>query len=224
VVFIEIDGRGECSGLRDFALGIDANNLGTPYAINDNYFANFIPLPDAGDLTEGPIPLILRVRDNAGNQEAFPYTIIYDRTAPAVDVENSGTAEQEPLEINPGNDDSELVVNLDFNNIAVSDNLYPGSGVWGLWVTNSRELADPLSSNLALDWQTVPLGSTENTFRLPNWSLASGLSANEITPGIYYVIACFMDGAGNVSNACLVEEVEVNSVDLPKDYLPFLQR
>jgi hypothetical protein len=224
VVFVEIDGRGECSGLLDFTLGIDTSNLGTPYAINNNYFANFIPLPDAGDLAEGAIPLIVRIRDNAGNQEFFPFTIIYDRSAPVVDAESSGTEEKAPLEAGPGSDGSALIVNLDFTNIAIEDNLYPNSGIWGLWIANSRTLADPLLPNLALNWQTVPVRSTGNTFTVPNWSLAGGLPANEITPGTYYVIACFMDGAGNVSNVCFAEEVDVNSVALPRDYLPFLQR
>ncbi|MBO9373590.1 MAG: exo-alpha-sialidase, partial [Chloroflexus sp.] len=111
-----------------------------------------------------------------------------------------------------------------------------GRGFWGVWLANSRTpVADP-ANDPNLVWFPVEAPGDSNSFTI-TWSLASGLTEDQLTPGPYYVYARILDGAGNPSvsgsagpnsslSAALLPAatITLDQVTFPKVYVPLLQR
>jgi hypothetical protein len=190
-------------------------------AISGGRFANVLPYPDI--VNEGSLPVFIRVRDALNNSIVINRTLIYDTTPPVL---NGGSIQALPI---PGS--ATIIVNLEFTNVAVTDNLYPGRGFWGVWLANSRTpVADP-ANDPNLVWFPVEAPGDSNSFTIM-WSLASGLAEDQLTPGLYYVYARILDGAGNPSvsgsagPAALLPAatITLDQVTFPTVYVPLLQR
>lgn len=220
VFYLELQNQADCSGLKDVATGQSSTNLASAYPITDGKFANIVPFPQLPD--EGPTNVVVRVSDVAGNIRDYTQEFTYDTTPPT--LSSSG-----PDILSLGTTTSSLLVNLEFEGVQVSDNLYPDPGFWGIWVANSRTpVADPLS-NPDLLWVPVHTPGVEvvggsASFISENWSLGAGLPESQVTPGTYYVYVRFLDGAGNPSAAYLSAETTLNAITLPAMYLPILQK
>jgi hypothetical protein len=227
-VYVEIRNLGDCSGLQNFALAPNTTVLNSVsnMTISGGRFANILPYPDI--VTEGSLPVVIRIRDALNNSIVINRTLIYDNTPPVL---NGGSLQVLPI---PGS--ATIIVNLEFTNIAVTDNLYPGRGFWGVWLANSRTpVADP-ANDPNLVWFPVEAPGDSNSFTI-TWSLASGLTEDQLTPGPYYVYARILDGAGNPSvsgsagpnsslSAALLPAatITLDQVTFPKVYVPLLQR
>ncbi|MEJ5344471.1 MAG: exo-alpha-sialidase [Chloroflexus sp.] len=227
-IYVELRSVGDCSGLQNFALAPNATALNSvsTLAISGNRFANILPYPDT--VAEGPLPVVVRMRDTLGNSMHLTRTLIYDVTPPVL---NGGTLQVQPI---PGS--ATVIVNLEFSSIAVTDNLYPGRGFWGVWLANSRvPIADP-ANDPSLVWFPVAAPGDANSFSVV-WSLASGLPEDQLTPGPYYVYARILDGAGNPSvsgsptttaqpAAAVLPAgvITLDQVTFPQVYVPLLSR
>jgi len=227
-IYVEIRNLGDCSGLQNFALApnSEALNSVSNMTISGGRFANVLPYPDI--VNEGSLPVFIRVRDALNNSIVISRTLIYDTTPPVL---NGGSIQALPI---PGS--ATIIVNLEFTNIAVTDNLYPGRGFWGVWLANSRTpVADP-ANDPNLVWFPVEAPGDSNSFTI-TWNLASGLTEDQLTPGPYYVYARILDGAGNPSvsgsagpnsslSAALLPAatITLDQVTFPKVYVPLLQR
>ncbi len=190
---VSSDANGDCSGLESVGIGRSASTIETVYQIDNDRFSGNVPVPGLLSLENGPVPVTVQVTDGVGNKRNFNYTIIYDEGKPQLSATNPGT-------ITPSADPAgDLLQTLQFTNINVSDETYPGRGFWGVWIANSRtQLNDPLDADLT--WVPLRVDGTSPTFALEGWSLASGLPANQVTAGTYYVYVRFLDGAGNASD------------------------
>ncbi|GIV94981.1 MAG: hypothetical protein KatS3mg056_3690 [Chloroflexus sp.] len=227
-IYVELRSVGDCSGLQNFALAPNTTALNSvsTLAISGNRFANILPYPDT--VAEGPLPVVVRMRDTLGNSMHLTRTLIYDVTPPVL---NGGTLQVQPI---PGS--ATIIVNLEFSNIAVTDNLYPGRGFWGVWLANSRvPVANP-ATDPSLVWFPVAAPGDTNSFNVV-WSLASGLPEEQLTPGPYYVYARILDGAGNPSvsgsptttaqpAAAVLPAgvITLDQVTFPQVYVPLLNR
>ncbi len=215
VFYLEVNGVNECSGLQNVAVGTDASNLGMPFDISNDQFANIIPFPNPGDATEGNNSMVIRVTDNVGNIEDVERTFIYDKTKPTLNV--PGT-----LTVNSSSD-ATIITSLTFSGVNVSDNLYP-NGFWGAWIANSRDpITDPLADT-TLAWYPVEVSVPGANFTIEDWSLASGLSESELTTGDYYIYVRYLDGASNLTDGWTSGSINLTSVTKPKIYLTTIHR
>jgi hypothetical protein len=214
LVYMEVNASGDCSGVTNFRIGPTRNQLTVTYPINENFFANFVPLPDAFNLLQGQTTMAIAVNDNLNNQRDFSRAFTYDTTRPVFTTPDTATAS---LTSRP---DATIIVSIDYTGVQVTDNLYPAPNFWGVWLANSREpVADP--RNADLDWSAVPvIGVSDGSFTVDNWSLASGLDNPDVTPGEYYVYTRFLDGAGNPSTQALSSTVSLETITLPEVLLP----
>jgi hypothetical protein len=218
LVYLEIasDANGDCSGLKSVGIGRSDTTIETVYQIDNNRFSGFVPLPGMLTLQNGPVPVTMQVIDGVGNRRNFTYTFIFDEAKPVLSATAPGT-------ITPtANPTGDLLQTLQFTNISVADDTYPGRGFWGVMIANSRtQVDDPLSANL--DWTELRAPGSSGTFRIDGWSLATGLPASQVTAGQYYVYVRFFDGAGNVSDGYI--EVPVTSqAQRPTTHLPLVRR
>ncbi|MGB9739922.1 MAG: exo-alpha-sialidase, partial [Chloroflexus sp.] len=215
-LFVEARSLGDCSGLQRFALAPNTATLNSVnnLAISNGRFANVLPYP--GTIGEGPMPVVVQMRDALGNTMQVVRTLTYDVTPPVL---NGGTLQALAIPAAPT-----ILVELQFSSLSVTDNLYPGRGFWGVWLANSRTtVADP-ANDPNLVWIPVEAPGDTGTFRIV-WSLASGLPEAQLTPGDYYVYARVLDGAGNPSAAVLpVASITLEQVTLPTVFLPLLNR
>ncbi len=221
--YLEINGAAECSAVKDFLLGRDANTLGSPTVVQGNKYANVLAMPDAGNAQPGPNPLVVRIRDTAGNQVDLARTLIYDTGDPVLNASSPGTMS---ITSNP---DATVLTRLDFTNINITDDRYQVAGTsrqfWGVWIANSRTaVADPLATNSGLTWTPVAVPNTAGTtFSINNWSLATNLNGS-LGTGTYHVYVRFLDGAGNPTDGYLSQTLELSTVSLPKTFVPLLRR
>ncbi|OAN46976.1 hypothetical protein A6A03_10980 [Chloroflexus islandicus] len=215
-VFVELRSLGDCSGLQNFALAPSTATLTSVsnLAISGNRFANVLPYP--GTVAEGPMPVILRMRDALGNPMMLERTLTYDVTAPTL---NSGTLQVQAIDGAPS-----IIVNLQFTSLNVTDNFYPGRGFWGVWLANSRTPVANPAADPTLVWVPVEAPGDGNSFTIV-WSLASGLPEAQLTAGTYYVYARALDGAGNPSATALpVATISLDQVTLPQVFVPVVSR
>ncbi|WP_322510657.1 exo-alpha-sialidase [Chloroflexus sp.] len=215
-VFVELRSLGDCSGLQRFALAPSMATLASVsnMAISGNRFANVLPYP--GVVAEGPMPVVLRMRDALGNPMVVERTLTYDVTPPVL---NSGDVQVQAISGAPT-----IVVQLQFNSLSVTDNLYPDRGFWGVWLANSRSPVANPASDPGLVWTPVEAPGSGTSFSLI-WSLASGLPDAQVTAGTYYVYARVLDGAGNPSATALpVATITIDQVTLPTVFVPLLVR
>jgi hypothetical protein len=214
IFYLELIGNGDCSGLQDVATGRSTQTIAPPFQVEEEYFANVLPIP--GLLNPGENTLIVRVGDNAGNFADYLNTFIYDTNAPIVANPGSATITSDPR--------ATILTQIDVSGAQVSDDYYPGRGFWGVWITNSRTpIADPASDD-TLFWRPLPAPGDSGTFTISNWSLATGLNPDELTPGSYYVYIRYLDGAGNPSAGYLTATVNLDTVTRPPTYLPLMMR
>lgn len=228
VFYLEVSGAGDCSGLREFAVGTSAQTLGLPFAVNNNFFANVIPFPDPENLAQGPRQITIRVTDNLGNVSDFTTTLIYDAGVPELRTDPARAAPL-PLTVQPGPAEATVLARMTFTDIDVFDEIYSannpsGRGLWGVWLAVSRaESADPLNDP-NLTWTPVQAPGTTGTFDVINYSLLTGLTPDLWTPGTYFVYARFLDGAGNPTPQVLATSVELDAITVPRANLPLVVR
>ena len=215
-VFVELRSLGDCSGLQRFALATHAAGLPSAQnvSIGGTQFVGTRPYPST--ISEGPMPVVLRVYDALDNSMTVARTLTYDVTPPTL---HGGTMQVQPIAGSPS-----IIVNLQFNNLSVTDNLYPGRGFWGVWLANSRSaVADP-ATDPNLVWIPVEAPGNGTSFSLV-WSLASGLPETQVTAGTYYVYARVLDGAGNPSATVLpAATISIPTITTPKIFVPVVSR
>lgn len=218
VFYLELQNQADCSGLKDVATGQSATSIAPPYDLENGKFANIVPLPQLPE-SDGAASVVVRVSDMAGNIKDYTQQFTYDTTPPTLSSTGGGV-----LSVGTGSVSSTLLVNLDFEGVQVSDNLYPAPGFWGVWVANSRTaVADPLNSPNLL-WVPVQTPGAAANFTVQNWSLAAGLTKDQVTAGDYFVYVRFLDGAGNPSSAFVSTQTTLPAATEPAIYLPSLSR
>lgn len=184
MAFVEARGlTGECSGLNT----ITVNNY-TPVGIQNNYFGMPLGLA-SGVPNEGPHTMTVTLTDNAGHPPLITEeTIFYDTTPPQVTPGNARIVDSSGQEVS---ETSSVIVNLSFENMAITDNLYGQNGenkpFWGVWLANSRQnipAGDTQLLNDNLNWSSMEVPNATNagnntfTFTVP-WSILSGLPSNQ---------------------------------------------
>lgn len=207
----------DCSGITVAGVGSSADKIEQNFLINDSNFAGLVPLPDLPSLKPGPVPFVVRVLDSAGNARVFNLEVILDETKPQL---RSGTVTANPAP------DGDILQNLTFSNIDVSDSQYPG-GYWGVWIANAPEaVAEPLNDP-SLQWKVVeaPKQRPNNGFVLKDWSLANGLSKEQLVPGEdYYIYVRFLDGAGNPTDNFITVRIASSNLVRSKTNLPAVKQ
>ncbi|NJN16697.1 MAG: hypothetical protein HC822_10695 [Oscillochloris sp.] len=211
VFYLEMQGKADCSGLKDIATGQSTTNILPAYTVSDDKFANVVPFPSLP--VEGQNTVLVRVSDGAGNIEDFAQSFVYDVEAPLVSTSTSDS-------LTLGTTSASLLVNLQVNGVQISDDHYPSPGFWGVWVANSRTPLEDPTLNGGLIWTPVQVSATGGTFTIREWSLASGLPENQVTIGDYYVYLRFLDGAGNPSSTYLEAQISLSQITKPAIYLP----
>ncbi len=217
-VYLEVRDLGDCSGLRSVSMnfGSASPTSFSNFSINDNRFANVLSFAVSSNGAEGPFPVIVTVRDRMDNSLTISRTMYYDATPPIL-INGS-------LEARSISNDATILVNLEFVELSVTDNLYPGRGFWGVWIANSREPVDDPINDPELVWTPVPVFGDSNSFTL-TWSVVTGLPETQRTPGIYYIYARVLDGAGNPSAAALpVTVVVIDELTYPTVRVPLIAR
>ncbi len=215
LVYLEIDGGGDCSGVTNFRIGPSRDQLSTIYPITENFFANIIALPNAFDLLQGETTIEIEVNDGLENRLEFSRALIYDTLRPVFNTPDTATA---VITSDPA---ATIIVSIDYDGVQVADNLYPAPNFWGVWMANSREPVENPASDPNLVWSPVEVTAVNNgSFTIENWSLASGLPAEAVGTGDYYVYTRFLDGAGNPSTLGISSTVSLETVTFPKVQLP----
>jgi hypothetical protein len=215
---------GECSKLLQVEVG---EETATTTELSAGAFsqvepASLMPLIPG---TSADHTIVVKVTDGVGHEQTYERVITVDTESPQV----SGDAAT--LQAGDASDVLESVlVDLDFANVAVTDNLYGTKGeekpFWGVQIANSRENipvseVDRLESEL--NWQAVEVmdadvevGANGDTyaFTVADWNLYDGLASSDQGGGTYYVYARVMDGAGNLSTVVL-QSNEIRLSDNP---------
>ncbi|PDV98150.1 sialidase family protein [Candidatus Chloroploca asiatica] len=216
LVYLELRGLNDCSQLHSVAIGRDANSLGAPTELTNERFANVVAYP--GTMSQGANALVVRVTDKVGNLLDYPATMFYDTVKPVL---ASSTAESLTATVDLS---ATIVTSLTVRDVAVTDNLYPGRGFWGVWVANSRTpVASPATSS-ALNWIPIEVPGGASNFDVPGWSLANGLEVSAVSPGDYYIYLRFLDGAGNATDGVISTMITVETITQPKVHLPLIRR
>jgi hypothetical protein len=196
--YARIANAGECSSLARFYLGSSQN----AYPLTNEGFVNVLPLPGGGN--EGPRPVAIRVEDVLGNQKIFSRTVVLDRTPPEI----KGGSFAIPT---PQNGLPSVLADLVFENLTVSDNLYPG-GRWGAYIVN---VADPSLSDAdaSLQWQPVQVLQAGERLVISDWSVLSGIedkvADQQFAGKTIEVRVKFLDGAGNISKETMTARVQL---------------
>jgi hypothetical protein len=207
----------DCSGITSAGIGASADKIEQTLLIEGDSYQGLVVLPDLANLKPGPVPFVVRVTDGAGNVRVFDLEVILDETKPVL---NGGSITA------TGNPDGDLLQDLSFNNIDVSDSQYPG-GFWGVWIANAVEqVADPLN-DASLQWSVLkaPVARPGGDFIIEGWSLATGLTREQLQAGEdYFIYIRFLDGAGNPTDSFITVPVPVSSVDRPDVHAPLIRR
>lgn len=217
LTYINIVGDSDCTGLTTVGVGKSANAIETTYQLNEQGYSGVVNLPDLVNLKSGPVPVVLVVTDGAGNKRSFSYTMILDEQKPILNAGGAVTATPDPR--------ADLLQNLAFSNISVTDDQYPGRGFWGVWIANAPEpVANPLSDT-SLKWTAIQAPGDGTSFAINNWSLATGLTAQQLVPNEdYYLYIRFLDGAGNPSDGVITVTVATSQVTAPRNNLPLVAK
>jgi hypothetical protein len=223
LIYLSAQSVGDCTGITSISVGKSADALETTYKSDGSGFSSLIPLPDLANLESGPRPVVVQIRDGAGNVSNFTFNIIYDDTKPTISLLNSGSpAGSSPVTPSP-NAVSDILQNLSFANIQADDSQYGGRHFWGVWIANSRTpIADPLNDS-GLKWKAVPAPGSDTTFTLTDWSLATGLTTDQISSGTYYLYFRLLDGAGNATDQVFSAQLTSNAT-LIRSSLPLVAR
>lgn len=216
IFYMELRNRADCTGIKDVATGTSTSNLSTPTPIREGAFANIVPFPTIPN--PGPFSVVVQVSDSLGNTDTYTPTFIYDTGAPVL---TSPATVAFTTTVDP---ESTLLVDLNFNNLAVTDDFYPSPGYWGAWVANSRSVVQNPGTDANLLWTPVRISNGGTSAAISRWSLAAGLDSAEVTSGTYHVYVRFLDGAGNPSAAILTTSVSIDNVTRPEVYLPLIFR
>lgn len=217
LITLDVTSQDDCTDLKSVGVGKNADSIETNYLIDESGFSGVVPMPDFGNLRDGPVPVTVQLRDGAGNRRDFTFTMIFDEGKPVLDTGNPGDI------VPSANPRGDIMQNLSFQNINVSDITYGGRGFWGVWIANSRDpVANPATSD-DLTWTALRAPGSGRSFTISDWSLATGLAAGEVTPGTYYVYVRFLDGAGNPTDSAISVTLTSN-VERPGTYLPLVRR
>ncbi len=214
----------DCSGLTTAGVGQTAATIETTYQLGENGFAGRITLPGFSGDASGARPFVTVVRDGVGNTQTFDLNVIYDPRKPVLNQQAAGLATPGRVTVTP-HPRYDLLQDLQFENIPLDDDTYPNE-IWGVWMANAPEqVADPLNDP-NLKWTIVEAFNVRNgSFRVSNWSLATGLTSQDLVPGEdYYIYIRFLDGAGNASDGYVVAEVPVSNLVRPLLFAPQINR
>ncbi|MCS6880811.1 MAG: hypothetical protein RMK84_11865 [Oscillochloridaceae bacterium] len=214
--YLDVRGVNDCSNLKDVAAGRSITSFARAIPMQNDFFANALGYP--GRIALGENNLLVRVSDRAGNQRDYQQTLIYDPVKPVL-----ASSTPDSLRIT-SNAQATILTTLSFSNFTVTDNAYPGRGFWGVWLANSRQPVNNPATDPSLVWTPVQAPGDGTTFTITNWSLASGLRADQLTPGAYYVYARFLDGAGNPTDGHLTATINLTSVTFTRTHLPVMRR
>ena len=233
LVYLAVRPQGDCSGLATLSIGSTPTTVENSYALTATGFQGVVPLPNLMNLTPGKVPFYVRVTDGVGNVQAYPFDVILDEDKPVLDLLNPGTL---TVTDSPSGD---VLQNLTFTNLKVTDGTYvasdpdPNRHFWGLWIANSRDAVNnPVSAGLKWTVVKAPAsvavpstaaGGIDYTVTIKNWSLATGLTRAQMTPGDYFIYIRFLDAAGNPTDAYL-ETLASSQMNLAKTYLPLTVR
>lgn len=214
---------GECSGLTRWQIG------DTPVPIQGNAYRAEVPFLSSSP-PQGANDLTVSITDGSGNQQPYPRTIFLDTVPPVV---SAGTLDL----VNTTGETDFILVTPRFTNVAVSDNLYGSNGepkpFWGVMLANSpRDIAPNDYTQLnTLNWGAVPVHSATQTggqftFAIPNWSLFSGLPADQrVGDTTFYIYAALLDGAGNPSAQVLKTQVRLSAdYRVPTLFMPLVRK
>jgi hypothetical protein len=220
VVFLEVDGTADCSGLRELQIGASAQALGDPVPLAGNTFAEAIALPDPSDLAQGPHEVVTRLTDRVGNLLDATSVITFDSVRPVIAAGAELTVTPDPQ--------ATILADLSIESLAVTD-AYPG-GYWGAWIATSLTPVDDPATSAALTWTAVPIPAADRSADgalVRRWSLATGLSTparNLPLNTTIFVYLRLLDGAGNPSERVLTQQVTLPTVTLPTVFLPLVRR
>lgn len=212
----------DCSGLTEARISGAGTSFTNTYPLGPNGWSGFVPIPGFSGQQSRPWPMVVEVRDGAGNSQTFNLTINYDNVRPRLNQQDANNDSQASAVPHPQFD---LLQTLRFNNIPVDDDFFPDE-IWGVWVANSPDrVADPLRDQ-NLRWFIVPASGVRNgTFEVRNWSLASGLSRAQLVAGEdYYLYVRFLDAAGNATNEYVEIRVPSSNLTPPQLWLPRMYR
>jgi hypothetical protein len=217
LTWINVVADSDCSGITSAGIGPSADKIEQTLLIENDSYQGLVTLPNLANLQPGPVPFVVRVTDGAGNARVFNLEIILDETKPVL---NGGTISAS------GNPDGDLLQNLAFENIDVSDTQYPG-GFWGVWIANAPEqVTDPLNDP-SLQWSVLkaPVARPGGDFVIEGWSLASGLTSEQLVPGEdYFIYIRFLDGAGNPTDSFITVPVASSNLERPEIFAPVIRR
>ena len=215
LAYVEVQGLNECSGIDSIATARSVTSIAPSRKVTKNFFANVLPFP--GAFTVGSNAVMLRVADSVGNTKDYSQTLTYDLTPPVLDANSPGSVSVTP------DSKATILTTLTFSNIKVTDDVYPG-GFWGVWIANSRTAVSNPATSAGLVWTPAAAPSNKTSFTIPSWSLATGLTADQLTPGSYTVYVRFIDGAGNPTDGFISATVNLNQVTMLKLALPVVRR
>jgi hypothetical protein len=215
--YLELRAPTECSGLKSFAAGRSPTTLSAALSLENNFFASVLPFP--GIPTPGPNAITVAVSDAAGNTQNVEASLIFDNVAPVLGSSPGS------FNVTPGQNIT-LLADLTFSNISVTDDRYNRDGrqFWGVWVANSRTPVSDPRNDPNLFWAPVEAPGNATSFTIEGWSLATGIRSDQVVPGVYYVYVRFLDGAGNPTDAHLVQQVTLEQVTSTAIYLPVIRR
>ncbi len=194
LIFLSARSLGDCSGLSSVAIGKSADAMEITYKTDSSGFNSLVPLPDLANIETGAQPVVVQIRDGAGNVQTSSFSIIFDDVAPRFVSADPPTATPSPY--------GDIIQDLSFTDVVVNDTYTQGSRhFWGVWLANSTtQVADPLNDP-DLKWKAMPASGSGTSFSVEGWSLATGLDS---TPAAgptrtYYIYVRFLDGAGNAT-------------------------
>jgi hypothetical protein len=208
----------DCSGIVSAGVGATADKIEQTLLINNNNYEGLVTLPDLANLKPGPVPFVVRVADGAGNVRVFELEVILDEEKPVL---NGGSISA------TASPDGDVLQNLSFENITVSDSQYPDE-FWGVWIANAPEaVSDPLNSP-ELEWTVVEVPASDrngSSFVLEDWSLATGLESSELQSNEdYFIYVRFLDGAGNPTDGFITVPVASSNLVRPEVNAPLITR
>ncbi|EFO80856.1 hypothetical protein OSCT_1278 [Oscillochloris trichoides DG-6] len=217
VVYLDAYNAGDCSGVSSVTLSHNGSSGETYKLVNDRY-QGFVPLPDLMNLVTGEWPVTITIQDGAGNTQETTIPIVFDDQAPVFSSVGTPTATPNPQ--------ADILQDLTFPNVVVSDNLYQNGTreFWGVWLANSTSIVGDPST---LNWISAPVEDVNSTtVRVRNWSLTAGLTEPLPTPGerTTYIYVRFLDGAGNATTATPLRIDVTSNFNPVKVNLPAVMR
>jgi hypothetical protein len=223
--YLSLDSSEDCSGVESFTVIQESSNISSTKAIADNRFADYVLFPDFIDAKDGLNRFTVTMQDGAGNELAIPFSFVLDTSDPVLDLTNPGT-----ITVTDRSPQDTLLVDIDLSDINLTDAELPGVATssgkqfWGVWIAVSRdEITNPANSS-ELEWAEYETPGESNSVRIDDFSLASGLDENEVTPGDYYIYVRFLDRAGNPTDTALSFTYTLSAIEEPELFLPIVRR